>query len=66
MLLRIARAFEKTFGCRSNRKKLAFSLLKFYDAAKTGKKRLLKLAELAVLQTWLLKLTSTLSQFKNK
>ena len=44
-MLRIAQAFEKTFGSRSHRKRLAFSLLHFCEAAKAGKHRLLELKE---------------------
>ena len=36
-IMSTAQAPEKVFGCRSNWKKFSFSLLQFYDAAKTVK-----------------------------
>ena len=58
-LPRTSHTTEKNFGCRSKRKKkFAFSLLQFYNAAKAAEKRLFKQTEhlhLNNLQTWLLK-----------
>ena len=69
MLLRIALAAEKIFGCRSNYKN---SLLQFFAAEKAAKilsthaDRAYGIINQTVLQTWWLKLASMLSKFKNK
>ena len=68
VLLHTAQAIEKNFCCCFNRKKLAFSLLQYYDAAvKTAKKALTQADRAFGLNNftiWSLKLTLMFSNLR--
>ena len=52
VLLRIAQAFEKAFGCRSNGKNCLFCFRNFRMLAKAEKNRLLKLTDQSELNSF--------------